>query len=463
MSTDSPRRPQRPSSHGPAGRLVRSAAVGSALLLAASPLACGSSGGERYDQQEKGITGALAQCSHVALQGANGKYVAAELDHGGRLMANRDWIDAWETFRVVCADEASAEPPPPEPEPGGFVTVGPDDQGRNRFLVDGGVFRHVGANINQLVYLPRDLARQELAFLQEAGIKQVRVWLPNDAYTTDEIIGRLRWVVDRTFYDYGGIRVTVALTHNFRQSVWAWEGRGGIHAPGQDAHANAFTPHPNGFYTLAYDGLWLLNDSWIDWGYKAYYQSFALSVVSELEDHPGIFAWDIANEVAASSHERWIVERLVDFYVDMAGAIKDEDPNHLVTTGLISTSWAGMTSPWSSRSSDCATPRSRRPSTASVTTTSGGTSPRIPATRWTRSSTGARRQTKGRTTGAPGIPRSRLASRAGMGGTRTSGGGGQTGWRTSSPGRTPLGFRLLVKAPGPTSNDETKSRTRSAA
>lgn len=254
-------------------------------------------------------------------------------------MANRDWVQEWETFRVICLNGSD---PDPSPDSGGFVTVGPDGNGRNRFFANGRVFRHVGANINQLVYLPQDLARRELQFLQEAGVKQVRVWLPNDAYSTEEIIGRLRWIVDRAFYDYGGIRVTVALAHNFRQGVWAWEGRGGIHAVGQDAHANEFTTHPHGFYTNEYAGLWLLNDSWIDWGYTAYYRAFALRVVSELEDHPGIFAWDIANEVAASSAERWIVQRLVDFYVDMAGAIKNEDPNHLVTTGLISTSWAGM-------------------------------------------------------------------------------------------------------------------------
>jgi len=37
----------------------------------------------------------------VALQAANGQYVCAEGSGGGAVVANRDAINAWETFKLI--------------------------------------------------------------------------------------------------------------------------------------------------------------------------------------------------------------------------------------------------------------------------------------------------------------------------------------------------------------------------
>ncbi|MDJ0577839.1 MAG: hypothetical protein QNJ65_22100, partial [Xenococcaceae cyanobacterium MO_234.B1] len=37
----------------------------------------------------------------VAFQADNGKYVSADFNEGGRLVANRDRLDAWETFKLI--------------------------------------------------------------------------------------------------------------------------------------------------------------------------------------------------------------------------------------------------------------------------------------------------------------------------------------------------------------------------
>jgi hypothetical protein len=112
---------------------------------------------------------------------------------------------------------------------------------------------------------------------------------------------------------------------------------------GLDARPNEFFSGDRGFYTrpVPGTGLTMLNDAWLDWGYGAWYKPYAKQIVAAFKDHPGIFAWDIVNEVN-SSGDPWVIGRLVDFYKHMAAEIRALDPNHMITTGLISTSWAGM-------------------------------------------------------------------------------------------------------------------------
>ena len=231
----------------------------------------------------------------------------------------------------------------------GFVTAGKDGAGRPRFFVDGRPFRFVGANANEIPYIALGDADSELAYAQQLGLKVIRVWGVDDGLDADQMAGTLRPFLDKAAAR--GLFVTIALTHNYRQADWV---RGGatIHAVPNDAHPNGFVPdrsapdpneQANGFYSRACGGgLWCLNDKWLDWGYTAYYKPYALRLVSLLADHKAIFSWDIANEVTGSSADRWIVQRVTSFYVTMAAAIKQADPNHMVTTGMISTSWAAM-------------------------------------------------------------------------------------------------------------------------
>lgn len=223
----------------------------------------------------------------------------------------------------------------------GFVrtlstTAGP------RFTVDGVTpFRLIGGNHNELPWMSPATQDGELEWMRGLGFKVVRVWGVDDATGSAAMADRLRGLLDRARAK--GLYVTIALTHNYHQPNWA-NGSATFHAVPGDARPG-YVPEANGFYTRdcgASAGLWCLDDRWLDWGYNAHYSGYALDLVARLKDHPAVFSWDIANEVSGSSRAAWIVGRVTDFYVDMARRIKLADPNHMVTTGMISTSWVGM-------------------------------------------------------------------------------------------------------------------------
>lgn len=201
------------------------------------------------------------------------------------------------------------------------------------FSLDGKVFRHVGLNLPGLLYQNDADTLYDLDQSKLAGIRQVRLFLPNDTWSTTAIGNRLQWVLDRAYER--GLRVTVALTHNYNQDCWPLIMRGaggGKYRVAGDA----------GFYSVAGEGgTQLLNADWIWWGYQLNYKPFAEAIVARFKNHPGVFAWNIANEVKPSNivdYEN--ANALVRFNKAMADAIKAKDPNHLVTTGLAATQWA---------------------------------------------------------------------------------------------------------------------------
>ncbi|MEM7348104.1 MAG: peptidoglycan DD-metalloendopeptidase family protein, partial [Chloroflexota bacterium] len=61
-------------------------------------------------------------------------------------------------------------------------------------------------------------------------------------------------------------------------------------------------------------------------------------IVTAFKDEPQIFAWEPGNELKADNAPHL----LVTFMTDVAAKIKEWDPNHLVTTGMISTRHAFM-------------------------------------------------------------------------------------------------------------------------
>lgn len=223
-----------------------------------------------------------------------------------------------------------------------FVRTAVDSRGRPRFQIDGRVTQLIGGNMTELPWLGATEQDKELAWAQGVGFKVVRVWGVDDGTGASAMATRLRGVLDRAAAH--GLHVIVALTHNYHQPNWL-NGSSTYHAVPGDARPNAFVSDANGFYTRDCGApvRWCLDDRWIDWGYGAYYQGYATSLVRLLADHPAVFAWDIANETSGSSRQAWIVERVTAFYETLASKIKAADPNHLVTTGLISTSWVGMT------------------------------------------------------------------------------------------------------------------------
>lgn len=220
-----------------------------------------------------------------------------------------------------------------------FVKATKDAQGRPRFDIGGKPSRFIGVSGGGLPFLDLNGTRQELDYAKSMGATVVRVSAFDDQTSAVAMAAKLETVLDEA--QARGLYLTIALTGNYLSPNWAAGGNSKMSVPNDNVQ-NPFASDINGFYSRACGPHQCLSNEWLDWGYRAYYEPYAVQLVSLLKDHPAVFSWDIANEVAASSREAWLVDILVNFYVNMAATIKQADPNHMVTTALISTSWAGM-------------------------------------------------------------------------------------------------------------------------
>ena len=217
------------------------------------------------------------------------------------------------------ADGAPPEAVPQAPPPAGFVyTRG------GSFYVDGAPFKHVGVNTVALVYHTDGELWSDLYYLRLAGVKQVRVFLANNRFTTDEVAARLERTLNIAYYNHG-IRLTVAFTDFYYSTNYANEGRGGKNC----------VPGDEGFYTNG-----VLSRNWVLYGYKGPYKTFVTQIVSRFAGHPGIFAWEVGNEIKDSQVLN--DDAILNFYADMAAVIKHNAPNHLAATGMLSTSHLGL-------------------------------------------------------------------------------------------------------------------------
>jgi len=212
------------------------------------------------------------------------------------------------------------------------------------FYLNGRPFKHVGVNA-ALLYQPMDQVVFTLDQLQIAGVKHVRFGLPDQAMNGNnwdpaEIKNRLKAVLDAALAR--DIRATLIFGAPFLVNASTWEGRNGLAIMyGDESFYTRPVALPHGLT------LWMVNDSWIDWGYQrggGSYKDFVWNVVASFKNHPGVFAWEIANEINVSNTSNsWLVGRELAFYKEMAALIKATDPNHLVAPGIISTQWAGLT------------------------------------------------------------------------------------------------------------------------
>jgi hypothetical protein len=200
------------------------------------------------------------------------------------------------------------------------------------FWVDGQLFRHVG--VNEVDYVYEGGSNSDLwndtYYLRQGGVKQIRVILANDAYPTATILDKLDQALGVAWSR--GIRVTVALTNFYYGDHWGHDGNHGHTAVGGDTLQN--------YYTDTYNGIHLLNYSWISGGFRVNYKPFVGAVVDRFKNDPRIFAWEVGNEIGAPNGQ---VETAISFYREMALYIKGIDPNHMVTTGIICTQWLPLT------------------------------------------------------------------------------------------------------------------------
>jgi len=214
------------------------------------------------------------------------------------------------------------------------------------FHLNGARFRHVGVNVAPILYMTWDQQADAVRQLAAAGVKQIRLFAPNNAYggsaaTNLQLIGdRLQRLVDYGYYNHG-IRFTVALAHGYDAPSGGWErGCRGYDAGGNCLPGQHIVKGDEGFYSVDWGGMKVINADWIWWGYASNYRPFARGLAARFKDHPGIFAWDIANEVKNPLPDTTNLQKLVEFYKFMAADLKSVDPDHLVTTGLAGTSWA---------------------------------------------------------------------------------------------------------------------------
>lgn len=211
--------------------------------------------------------------------------------------------------------------------PANFVGVS-----NGNFSLNGRRYRHVGVNTIALLYHSQDEAWNDFWFLQQAGVKQVRVFLPNNLFTLQEMKDRLRWTLNVALAH--DIRLTVVFTDFYFKTNYATEGGKWINNKWVRGHF--CVPGDEGFYNEA----GVLKREWVVWGYTKNYRPFVQAIVDEFRDHEGIFSWQIGNEIKDS--EILNDDAIVNFYTTMADFIKSRDANHLVSTGMMSTRHLGL-------------------------------------------------------------------------------------------------------------------------
>jgi len=200
------------------------------------------------------------------------------------------------------------------------------------FTDNGNNFRFIGANEPGLPWVSEDLMKQELDKLKAMGTKVVRVWGSDSGHTAGQMVDRLRPVLDAA--QARGMYVLISLSTTYDDTNYVL-GQGTTYTvPGDEVfRTRTYTDGVSGTHKL-------LNDEWIKWGYQVNYKGYASWILLQLRDHPAIFGWDILNELSPEQASN--AGSLVDFYLDMASFIKQQDPNHMVGTGLISTTQAKL-------------------------------------------------------------------------------------------------------------------------
>lgn len=214
-------------------------------------------------------------------------------------------------------------PPPPK-----FVQVH-----HKKFYINGHPQRFIGVNIRGLIHYGQDPDYFQLAPIEHRAIqlqsakemnaRLVRVFLAHNDATPVEIECRLRDTLDLMKAQYPEMYLLPALTNLYKDVPFYVQGDEKFYDKEQGTDKE------------------ILNHAFYGGGYTENYLPFVEHIVSQFKDEPQIFAWEIGNELKAENNP----QLLVNFMTTMAAKIKALDPNHLVTTGMISTRHAFMTNP----------------------------------------------------------------------------------------------------------------------
>jgi len=199
-----------------------------------------------------------------------------------------------------------------------------------QFILRGKPFKFIGVNIRGLVYYEHSQAitpmtdqQLELVTAYALGAKVVRLFLPHKAVSPEKTIENFGQLIAEVKKDFPTLYFLPVLTNFY-----------------SDGNANAFhVPGDDKFYEISANfNVPVLNKAFFTNGYQENYLPFVQKVVTAFKDEPQIFAWDIGNELKVDNDP----ETFVNFNLTIADEIRNHDPNHLISTGMVSTHQACM-------------------------------------------------------------------------------------------------------------------------
>ena len=240
-----------------------------------------------------------------------------------------------EPVEVPVALQPLAYPAPrPRGVAGGFVGVAGTE-----FLVNDAPFRFIGVNVRGLVHYgdPQTLQwateghrAEQLQAAYDMGARVVRVFLPSIHATPQQTEDRLRSLVALVKARFPGLYILPALCNLYADVPFR--------VPGDDAFYRHIDPN------FPAD---LLTADFFTGGYQNNYLPFDRQIVEAFRAEPAIFAWEIGNElklnpITGTPVGDPNVAAFVQFMLAVARTLRQLDPNHLITTGMISTHHAWL-------------------------------------------------------------------------------------------------------------------------
>lgn len=172
---------------------------------------------------------------------------------------------------------------------------------------------HYGYN-DLLPYAPDSHATSDLAEIQRMRGRVIRIFVANNRISDDEAARRLDVFLTRAA-SYN-ISVIASLI-NFYDS--------GFGPQGVSYSRCDFSPC-------------LLGEDFFNGGFRTRYKPFVETVVNRNKNHANIYAWEIGNELKYEHNK----PLFIDFMNEISSLIKDLDPSHPISTGMLSAAHTGL-------------------------------------------------------------------------------------------------------------------------
>lgn len=202
----------------------------------------------------------------------------------------------------------------------------------NEFVLQRQPFRFVGANIRGLVHYgdnrtlpaaPESHQLEQLRAAQAMGTRVVRVFLPSRYAPTEQTIEGLQSLIKLLKTTFPDVYLIPALTNLYADVPFHLAGDAPLY------QGNVLVKE---FFTTAY---------------QDHYLPFVRDIVEAFRDEPQIFAWEIGNELKLDRANKSDEQdpnpyHYIDFIHTIAAFIRRLAPNHLITTGMISTRHAWL-------------------------------------------------------------------------------------------------------------------------